>query len=169
MEWKGRYFEIGIGSFGNSPSKQNKKGKVVYEGFGGVGFAGIRNRYDADMFNVKYMNVFLQGSLAYSAHWIDIALTPRLMYMHYTDKSYSFTEAGSEARADAFFNKNKSKLLFEPGFTIRLGYKNMKVHINYVKSSFDPKITQSDGEEFEVENDFVSVGLNYVFTKRFRE
>jgi hypothetical protein len=166
-EWKakGRYFELGIGSF----AKGKRAKGFVYEGFLGTGFTRIRNHYEQNKLHVNYMSIFVQGSLAYSVKWMELALTPRISYMHYTNKSYSFTDLEYKSRADNFFEKNNSKLLFEPGFTFRIGYKNIKLQMNYVASTFKAKGDMPEGEELQINDDFFSIGLNYVFTGRFKE
>ncbi len=166
-EWKGkgRYFEIGIGSFGTG----RKEKRFVYEGFLGTGFTRIRNHFEADRVDVNYMSIFMQGSVGYSSKWIEFALTPRISYMHYTNKSCSFTDPQYQSRADNFFDRNNSKLLLEPGFTFRFGYKNMKLSMNYVLSTFDEdKGDFQTGDELQINTEFFSFGLNYVFTRRFR-
>lgn len=164
-EWKGkgRYFELGIGSFA---ARGRAKG-VVYEGFLGTGFTRIRNHYQENKLDVNYMNTFVQGSLGYSTPVIDIALTTRISYMRYTNKSYSFTELEHQERADNFFDKNNSKILFEPGITFRIGYRNLKAHLSYVTSTFKEKGDIVETGELQLNTDFVSFGLNCVFTNRF--
>jgi hypothetical protein len=167
-DWKGngRYFELGIGTFG----KGKRNPRFVREAFFGTGFARIRNHYNDDKLDVNYMNIFIQGSLGFSNHWIDIALTPRIAYMHYTHKSYTFADAENRSLADDYFENNNSKLLFEPGITVRAGYKNVRLNLNYVTTTFDIRggdIYNTD--ELQVNTEFFSIGLNYLFTKRFEK
>jgi hypothetical protein len=167
QDWngKGRYFEIGVGSFG----KSKRNSGLVYEGFFGTGFTRIRNDYDVNKLDVNYMNIFLQGSIGYSVKWLDMALTPRIGYMHYTNKNYSFEDSEYQHRADIFFRENNSKILFEPGFTVRVGYKSVKFSVNYVTSTFTTRGDFVNKDELQINSDFISFGLNYVITKRFKE
>ena len=117
---KGRYFELGIGSFRNIRRiEKTKQKRGILEGFAGIGFARIRNQYEGDKLDVNYLNVFVQDSASFSGRWIDFVLTPRITYMNYTKHDYAFQDPGYAYTADKFFQKNRSKLLFEPGITIR--------------------------------------------------
>lgn len=163
-EWsgKGRYFELGVGLFGNG----KKDPGLVYETFAGLGFSRIENQTAAGShLDVRYNKFFLQGSIGYSINWIEIALTPRISYINYTKHSYSFPDAENNTAAAAYFRNNDGKLVLEPGVTVRLGYENIKLNVNYCGSTFKAK----EAEDINLNTEFVSIGLNYLFTNRYKK
>jgi hypothetical protein len=130
---KGTYFELGIGKFNHG-----KKSKLAGEIFLGLGYGSIRNTYQDQDANLKFIKPFIQPSGGFSSAMLDIALTPRISWVNYISKS------GNSSIADDFYSKKKSTITFEPGVTIRLGYKNVKLQYQYTYSTFKYSFISND-------------------------
>ncbi len=161
----GRYFELGAGKF-----KYNPVTKLCGELILGVGFGSINNSFRTDPYyntytnvNANYFKPFIQPSFGFSTKIIDIALTPRVGLVTYTSKSDNVTDPQLRSALDDYYSAKKSTLVFEPGITVRAGFKNVKLQVQYNHTSFNYTSANLD----PVDKDFVSVGLHILISDRW--
>ena len=152
---RGTYFELGGGRYGSFAS-----GRVGWEVFGGLGFCGIRNEDGTERINVGFIKPFVQPSIGYLSPYFDLIFTPRVAMVGYTKKDIRTTDVQYRRMANDFFEQHGTSLVFEPGITVRAGYKNTKVFLQTNYSTFK--------NEFEgntvAANNFVNVGVNLLFS-----
>lgn len=162
-EWEGNgsYVEFGAGMFGGKPEQM-----FLYEAFLGVGSGSIKNESlinQGEYINVKYLKPFIQPSFAFSSKYFDLAFTPRIAYLTYTDKeSFYFTQSGLPLTPDVYFEENDNKILFEPGIMIRGGLPGVKLELQYNYST----INGTFDENSLANKDFFSIGLRFLISER---
>lgn len=161
FDGKGRYFEVGAGLFG----KDRKKGMFVWDGYLGSGWGAISNESLNSTFDVAFFKPFVQGSIGLSTDYFEVALTSRIALLNYRKVEYAFFDPEYQIGAQNFKEDNNNKVLFEPGITIRGGYKNIKASLQICTSTFS---LDSPYEDLSINSDFISFGLNYMFTSRYR-
>jgi hypothetical protein len=151
---KGNYFELGIGKF-----KYNTNSNLAGEIFIGAGYGSMKNSLDNQQLNANYIKVFIQPSGGYSSKIIDVAFTPRVGLVTLTTNSANLIEPTTE-----YVLEKKTKLIFEPGVTLRVGYKNVKLQYQFNYSTFH----YNDTEDFDpVYPRFGSFGLFVLIPSRW--
>lgn len=156
---KGSYFEIGGGRYGSFGSKY-----FAYEVLGGIGFGGIKNNSNLNNIDANIFKPFLQPSFGVISKYADFIITSRFGYVSYTSNSYRLEDDNMRMQADKFFEEQKSSFVFEPGFTIRGGYKNIKIQIQYNFSSFK---NEYDGF-YPVNDNYGGIGLYFLISNRYK-
>lgn len=163
-DWQGsgRYSELGIGRYAVIRGSD-----FVYDVLGGVGFGRIANKDGAgSSLNINFVKPFVQGSIGLTTKWIEVALTSRLALPVYTGHENGMTDPGDRAEAEAYFEDNKSKFVFEPGINFRFGYKNVKASLSYCTSTFS-----LDGkyDNISVNNNYLGAGLTVLISNRYNQ
>jgi hypothetical protein len=156
-EWevKGTYFDAGVGIF-------NHGKEFTGEIFAGIGVGSMKNSYDFEKIDAKYLKFFIQPSGGFTSKVIDMAFTPRIGWVTYTKHSSNVTDP----LVEDFFSQKKTTFVFEPGVTIRMGYKNVKFQYQYNYSTFSYEGT----DEFDpVGNRFSSFSLYVLITDRWND
>jgi hypothetical protein len=121
---KGNYFETACGYY--KPIRKH----FVFETYGGMGLGNIKSWYHdygySEMFFSKY---FLQPSFGFTSKNFDIALSSRLCGLNYSEiRDLSI----SDDKGNIDFIKGHSlSYLVEPALTMRLGWKNLKLQLQY--------------------------------------
>jgi hypothetical protein len=155
------YFEAGVGKYGYSAEN-----KWSYELIGGVGYGTLKNKLGNETVNANYIKPFFQPSFGVSGGIVEFALTPRIGLVSYVSHSNSISDSFDRSRVETFFDEKSSSLVFEPGATLRIGYRNVKVQAQYVYSTFNYE--DDDGMD-PVNPEFISIGLHILITNRFKE
>ena len=109
-------------------------GKGVFEIYGGVGLGSVYNYYDTrrqSYSNVKFNRFFIQPGIGKKGEYFDFAFSFRLATLHYNSiRPHNLGEAASlDANALQLLDRNRFYLLSEPAFTIRGGFKAIKLQI----------------------------------------
>jgi len=154
---KGNYFELGIGKF-----KYNPKSNLTGEIFFGAGLGSIKSSPDGYQISSDFLKVFIQPSGGFTSKVFDIAFTPRVGVVNFL----SHKNEGNEQEINQFFSDKKTTVVFEPGITLRLGFKNVKLQYQYNYSTFN---YNSNGyNDFDLVNDtFMSFNLYFLMTERW--
>jgi hypothetical protein len=165
-EWRGQgsYFEFGAGRFGYlDPGKKT----FITEVFLGMGFGGIKNedQNSASRVDVTFIKPFVQPSIGISGKWYDVALTPRFALVSYTNNTITVDDPQYQTEAEQYFDDKKNTFVFEPGITIRLGYKSVRGQFQYNASTFSYR----ENSDVNINNQFVSAGIHWLISKRFQE
>lgn len=163
-EGSGNYFELGIGKF-----KYGEESKLTGEIIFGTGFGSIRNSMGSDHINLKYVKPFIQPSGGFSSKVLDIAFTPRIALVSFTSKSERISDSQQQRSLDAFWNENKTSMVFEPGFTIRLGFQNVKLQFQYSHSSFNYEWPDGTDRYSAVFDNFASFGAFVLISDRWKK
>jgi len=159
-DWgKGLYFEGALGYY--KPFEQYG----VFEVYGGVGGGSQHHEYyfasnsgNADLSILKF---FVQPALGFTHNVFEIAFSTRLCYLSFYGIRNNIS--GSQAEYDKVSSfANKNYLFLEPAFTVRAGWKNLKLQGQIIIASYKLKKDFYDFEGFHM-----SFGLNYTFAKRY--
>jgi hypothetical protein len=155
---EGTLGEIGYGYF--KPYRNN----LVLEAYSGFGigtvdhkqtFSTEENNPVWSSYSAQGTKAFLQPSIGYCAKYFDLALTPRVSVVKYTHfNAYGYTN--EQLALDYLDNDRITKGVFifgEPAFTVRAGYKFIKVQGQY---GLTINLSQ---EKIKQSYSFASVGL----------
>lgn len=126
---RANYVEVGGGLFRYRP-----KSAFVGELFAGIGYGKMNNRSELETINAAFMKYFIQPSAGFSGKVFEVAFTPRMGVVNYLSHSDSDRFAVQE-----YFDEKKTTFVFEPGVTVRAGFKNFKAQyqMNYSTFHFD--------------------------------
>ena len=128
---KGNFFEMGAGYF-----NLLKDSKSIFETYGGFGVGKIRNEDIAgssgEGSEVKFSRFFVQPSIGFQKRPFEVALSMRLVGLNYG----KITNTNSVINDPDFSLLEQTSIYFfiEPGFTIRLGWDEVKFHLQIVAS-----------------------------------
>jgi hypothetical protein len=166
-EWRGRgsYVEFGAGNFGRLGTRKH----LVYEAMAGIGFGKIENYNETSTADVRFVKPFIQPSIGYTSKWFDAAFTPRLVIISFSDFNYNSPDPAEQDIIEQMMADEKTNVAFEPGFTVRTGYKGLKLQLQLNFSTFSPWDDDDVAGEVNVNDTFLSVGLNYQLTRRYKE
>lgn len=159
---KGTYLEAGLGKYGYSPEN-----KWCYELIGGIGYGSMKNEYDFSTVSANYIKPFFQPSIGISGGVVEFALTPRIGLVTYLSNSNTLSDAYDRERVDSYFEKKGTSLVFEPGVTLRLGYRNVKIQFQYNYTTFSYDGGDQDSLN-PVNPEFISIGAHFLLTNRFK-
>ncbi|MCU0388510.1 MAG: hypothetical protein MUE71_07885 [Chitinophagaceae bacterium] len=160
-EWKsnGNYLELGGGRYGVL-----KNGKWAWEIYGGLGYYDINNKQEMNYCNVTIAKPFLQPSFGFTSRYFDAAITPRVGYLLYASKDYSRLSETPHYQIEQYFKDNNQKFVFEPGITLRGGFEQVKLQLQYNFSTFNVHY-----DDFYPVNDyFGSVSLFFMISDRHK-
>ena len=158
---KGKLYELGVGYFTKLTDN------VVFETYvgGGLGNIDFNNEGSGKYYDVKATKFFVQPAVGYVSRFFDIAFTPRLSAVKYNDLNtagYTPDELITEylVKSDV---EGKTWLFIEPAFTIRGGYKFVKLQFQY---GFASKRTSGD---LKYESKFSSLGISFDIAKWYKK
>jgi len=158
---KGKYLDGAVGYF----KPFNEFGSFeIYAGFGACNQHhqyGTKDYSDgtADLSFVKY---FLQPSLGLTFRAFDIAISTRFSQLSFYKVDNQITMDNIELYYVDTIAQNKKSYLFEPALTIRGGWKNVKVQLQFSASK---NLTQPN-LRFEKSN--ISIGIYFTISDRYR-
>ncbi|MFZ4399581.1 MAG: hypothetical protein ACOYO1_06080 [Bacteroidales bacterium] len=105
---------------------------LAFETFAGYGYSYIQRddyfRKSIVDFNRKY----LQPSIGFSSDYIDVAFTPRFSKVNYSIIENTIYHSSVYDNILQNIDKN-SFYFFEPGITMRFGFKNIKIQFQHVE------------------------------------
>jgi hypothetical protein len=136
----------------------------VYEAFAGIGFGSVKNEdfeNKANFLDINFTKPFVQPSIGFVYEFVDLIFSPRIGYVFFSPPSYNFS--GAQAPYEA----PKDRFVFEPGVTLRVGYRAAKLQIQYNYSSYS--YGSGDNLKAGVNSNYLSIGLHVLFSKRYRQ
>jgi hypothetical protein len=155
---EGGLAEIGLGYY--KPMNQKH---LVLEAFGGLGLGTVSKRenitnnsqtYTASL-KANATRIFLQPEIGYSNKIVDIIFTPRFSFLKYNSFSSSnYTQ--QQLKEDYLDNGQLTSSVYifaEPALTVRLGYKWIKLQVQYGLT------TNISGGNIKYADNFSSIGL----------
>lgn len=114
--------KINMGEFGVGYFKPLKNDKWVFEVYGGLGFGNLESRDSLfGLSTANFLRVFAQPSIGSKGKHVEFAFSSRVGILNYSNSQHESTGATTWV-----LDKTKTYILFEPAFTIRAGWKNIK-------------------------------------------
>lgn len=154
---KGSYFEVGIGKF-----KTNKSRKITCEIFIGAGLGSLKNTFESEYVNARYLKPFIQPTVGFTSKYFDVALTSRIALVSYLSHTQQL-DTDENYQISNFFSTKEKTLVFEPGLTIRAGFEHVKLQIQSNYSTF-----RYEAVDFEpIYNHYSSIGIFFLVTERW--
>lgn len=157
---KGTYWELGGGRYGTIGSKK----LFAYEIFGGFGSASIKNEdylNRSNYLNINFSKPFIQPSIGFIFKYVDLIFTPRFGYVIFSNPSYNLI--GGEPN----YELPKDSFIFEPGFTLRAGFKGVKLQLQYNFSNY--KYSNIEEMQAGVNDMYASFGLHVLISDRYKK
>lgn len=133
---QGAMGEVGFGYY--KPYKNN----LVFEAYTGLGMGTVEKKQSYTnpenslywaSWNAQGAKAFIQPSIGYCSKYFDLAFTPKMSFVKYTHfNSFAYTDAQlSEDYLDNHRLTDGVYMFGEPAFTVRVGYKFVKVQGQY--------------------------------------
>lgn len=155
--WKGTgsYFEFGGGYFTKTGTQ-----KLVFEIYGGAGFGSIKNQDNTSrqFVDVSFSKPFVQPSIGFTSKYFDVAITPRFGKINYGKTSQLILDPIYVDELASYLSRFDGDFFFEPGITLRGGFQNVKLQVQYVYSTY--------AKETWVCSGFFSVGVNFLISEK---
>lgn len=154
---KGRYGEGGAGYY--LPFAE----KGVFEIYGGFGGGKAVNYYDASSWSDLRLNkYFVQPGIGFSTDYFDAVISVRVALLHYT--SIRTSNPNSNIPEDVYYIvAHRNSLLYEPGITLRGGWKYIKLQTQW-HASFN-----GTSPDLQQEKSAFNIGLYFSFAQRFMD
>jgi hypothetical protein len=136
---KGSYVEFAGGYF----KTLDKRKRVVFETYGGIGFGGVNNDYGfGNVSKVNITKLFLQPSLGYKSNYFEVAFVPKISFVNWTVKENSLSASANsyDKQALATIESKPHFVAIEPALLLRGGFKNVKLQgsLSFSNVSSDP-------------------------------
>lgn len=143
-------YELGAGYY-------NRLGRAgVFEAYGGLALINQHHDYgDGINKEIKAIRPFVQPAIGINTDWFEAALSTRLAFVDYNKI------------ADVDGLDDKFWVFVEPALTIRAGYKNFKLQVQYVYSELLNPFSDDEYDWWIKEN--FSIGISVDFCKRFSQ
>jgi hypothetical protein len=152
---KGRFFEVGVGSFSNT------SGPLRYEAYIGAGYGHSMTVDNTKTWETNGARFFFQPSLGIHHSIFELAFTPRLVAGKFQKANTTYTT--QELIANKLHNIHEPTWFFiEPAITARLGFQWVKLQVQLGKSF---KINE---DPLAYDDNFSSIGLIFDFGRRYR-
>lgn len=137
---------------------------IVFESYAGVGGGSINNNYaDNTSSKVSFVRPYIQPAIGFTSNYVDLAFATRFAMLNYTGISRSGMMLDSTNNAQLnYIGDNKTQLFFEPGVTLRAGWKYVKFQFQYVWS------VNLNNNAINRDNHNVSLGLMLNIAPRFK-
>ncbi len=161
---KGNYIEAALGYY--KPMLNNSS---VFEVYGGIGGGNQHHQYLESYMGQNYgtselssMRLFIQPSFGISYNIFDVAFSTRISRLTFTSV-HNYTLFDSDDYIVLNTLSKKDHFFLEPAFTVRGGWKNIKVQFQVAHSDYLNKPKLDFGEEWHI-----SLGLNVALAARFK-
>lgn len=146
----GRFFEAGIGGFSYG------RGLLRWETYLGGGFGKTKTIEGNKMFEANGVRFFFQPSVGIHDNIFELAFTPRLVAGQFQAPTTNYTT--SELIANKLYDLDKPTwVFFEPALTGRIGYKWLKLQLQWGKSY------KLNSKPIAYNQNFNSIGLIFDF------
>jgi hypothetical protein len=159
---KGKFIEGAIGYY--KPFKTNG----VFEIYGGYGGGNQHHQYGEDNINrgksdLSFTRIFLQPSVGITFKGFDFALSTRVCRLDFNKIDFQTATHGSAFHEMDAIAHNKTSYLLEPAFTIRGGWKYVKLQFQLMSS----KNLTNPNLNFEPSR--ISFGVYFTIADRYRK
>ncbi len=99
---------------------------VLFEAYGGIGMYRYKNTAVSYLKNMKNINLFIQPSIAFVNKNFDAAFTVRVDYLNRTKTIITDSVLSTDDRIKYQFLDYKNYFFFQPGITLKAGFKYVK-------------------------------------------
>ena len=183
---KGRYFDGAVGYYkdfkkygvfelyaGAGTYKQHhnyfEDGIVGYDYFPVIGFPfgyiDTVPKYGpiaAGSADLSYLNYFIQPNYGFSFDCLDVSISTRISDLYFNKINNQITNASLAYYTEVEgMRKHRHSIVFEPAITIRCGWKNTKMQLQYAYTG----ILSNSTYRYETYN--LSFGVNFSIAKRY--
>lgn len=150
----GTYFDGAIGYY------KTLKEHGVFEIYGGLGRCDQHHQY-SDLFSnswgssdLSFTKLFIQPSVGLTFNHFDMAFSTRICRLSFTSINNQIDQTDTYDYDDLNNLANKNYLFLEPALTLRAGWKNVKLQIQYARANINNKPALNF-----VEQAHISIGL----------
>ena len=135
----------------------------VFEVYGGIGGGNQHHQYaDSGTSALSSLRLFVQPSYGFTFNPVDIAFSTRLSALSFVSTE-NHVYGNPALYEDVNALSHQTHLLLEPALTIRAGWKNVKLQLQFLYVGYLNSKGLNIGEETHL-----SLGLNVAIAKRYR-
>lgn len=136
----------------------------VFEVYGGIGGSNQHHHYsDSGTSDLSSLRFFVQPSYGFTFDPVDIAFSTRLSALSFVNTdNYVLRNTVLYDKVNSL--SHQTHLLLEPALTIRAGWKNVKLQLQFLYVGYLNSKGLNIGEETHL-----SLGLNVAIAKRYRK
>jgi hypothetical protein len=151
---KGTYVDAAVGYY-------KPLGSVgVFEIYGGYGASSQHHQYYSNgTADLRFRKVFVQPSIGLTGNWYEMAFSLPLSRVSFNEIN-DYTTGGEQQGLDKLTYAGPSCIL-EPAFTIRGGWKYVKLQFQYVH------VLSLTNQDLPFERDKVSLGVYFSIVRRY--
>nr|WP_294905500.1 hypothetical protein [uncultured Lacibacter sp.] len=165
---KGNYFDMAIGYY--KPIQKH----FVFEVYGGIGKSNQSHQYADETYQyyegskggtseLSFIKAFIQPSFGITTNGFDAAVALPLSNVSFGKIKNNTTAGSTDDQMLKAISTNKNAVFFEPSFTIRGGWKYLKIQLQVLASK---KLNDPELSFFDYRS---SVGLSFAFAERFKQ
>lgn len=169
----GTYEETGNGTYGEFAGgyfkSLDKKDRWIAEVYAGFGGGSVKNDYGlGDNSKVGVTKFFIQPALGFKSDYFEFAFSPRMGVVNWKAKENNIQrqENDNEKQDMLSIQKKPSFFVFEPGFILRAGGKNVKIQTGMAFSS--PKSSSMTYYSGITETITAHLGISFNFNTRIK-
>lgn len=167
---RGSYGDLGFGYY------KAFEGYYVFDCFVGLGLANQQHAYNRQETNtggtsvtvsngsseLRYARWFLQPSIGLTFNAFDVAFTPAFSYVNFTKVNNNMLVSNEDYLDLDAIAAHRNSVLFEPAFTIRGGWKYVKVQAQYSAAS------NLSNPDLNFLKSKASIGLSFAIAPRYK-
>jgi hypothetical protein len=132
----------------------------VFEIYGGYGASSQHHQYNTnETADLRFTKVFLQPSIGLTGKWYEIAFSLPLSRVSFNEIN-DYTTSGEHQGLDKLSSQGPSCIV-EPAFTIRGGWKYIKLQFQYVH------VVNLTNQYLPFERDKISLGVHFSIARRY--
>ena len=144
----GKFIEFGAGYF--KPLTEN----FIFETYGLLGLGSVENHFgQTGNVSANILRVGIQPNLGFKSKYFSAALSSRIVNLMYSKIDGNLIGVGEVQ----YLKDNSSNFLVEPAITLRTGFENFKLQLQY---GYSVNLTKND---FKQDKSFLTLGLNFTF------
>ncbi len=136
---KGYLIEGAIGTF--LPVDKHS----IFEFYGGMGYGSVENGYNDQSSSILNFNrFFIQPSIGFTSNYFDMAISSKLCGLKYNNIKLHGNIESDDLENITYINQHPFSILFEPAFTLRCGWKYLKIQfqMGFSKNLSNPELKQ---------------------------
>lgn len=136
----------------------------VFETYAGFGGGNITNKYaGGGDSKVMFIRPYIQPAIGFTSNFVDVAFAPRIAMVNYTGINRSGIGDSTQIAQLDYINDHPTSVYFEPGVTLRAGWKYAKLQFQYVWS------VNLNNPQILRDNHNVSLGLFLSLAPRYQQ
>ena len=119
----------------------------IFEIYGGMGYGNIENGYnDQSSSLLDFNRIFIQPSVGFTSEYFDLAISSKICGLKYNNIKLHGNIESDDLENITYINQHPLSILFEPAFTLRTGWKYLKIQfqMGFSRNLNNPDLKQEN-------------------------